>query len=360
MSSTPSALGYRMPAEWEAHDATWLAWPHNTETWPGKRLAQVGGIYLQMLEALLPHEKVHVLVNDEREEKRVRNLIKKIGSKARNLETHEVFTADAWIRDYGPTFVTGARGKAWCKWIFNAWGGKYASLAEDNHVFSARKKGGSSENFGGQKGPLIMDPCFVAGIVLEGGSVEVNGRGACLTTEQCLLNKNRNPSLSKTEIEAMLKNFLGVSQIIWLGEGIVGDDTDGHIDELARFVNPTTIVAAYEEDASDPNHKLLKENWERLKRGFNEKGSKWDLVKLPMPGKVADGGTRLPASYANFYIANSVILLPAYDHPNDDRAKKILQEFFPKREIVTIPCRSLVYGLGAIHCVTQQEPSLAT
>ncbi len=334
-----------MPAEWAPHEATWLAWPHNVETWPGKRLAIVEEVYLQMLEGLLPGEKVYLLVNDSKEEEKVLSRLKKMNIAVKNLICHRVPTVDAWIRDYGPTFVKSKTGaKAWNKWIFNAWGSKYESLMHDTKVFD-------------QHASLIPHRQFKVDIVLEGGSIEVNGEGTCLVTEQCLLNKNRNPKLSRGQIETILKNQLGVSQILWLNEGIVGDDTDGHIDDIVRFVNENTILSAFEEDKHDANHEILKENWEKLESMRDLKGKPWNLVKFPMPGPLTDGGVRLPASYANFLIANGVVLLPVFKHKNDERAVKILKELFPKREILPINCTDLVYGLGAIHCVSQQEPA---
>ena len=364
---TPSALGYRMPAEWEPHDATWLSWPHNQETWPGKRLSEVQEIYFQMLEAILPSEKVHLLVCDEREQEEVTVRLQRRQINSKNLIYHRAPTVDVWIRDYGPTFLTlGSssnsndfspsplssppkrgrgqdEGKAWCKWIFNAWGGKYPSLIKDTGVFSKGRG-------------LIPYPCFETDLVLEGGSIEVNGEGVCLTTEQCLLNRNRNPQLSRPEIEKYLRDHLGVSHIVWLAEGIVGDDTDGHIDDLARFVNTTTILAAHEENEADENYPILKKDWELLEKVRDQQTRKWDLIKLPMPGKVMNEGVRLPASYANFYIANRTVLLPIYDDPCDREAIGILKEVFPDRLIIPIPSKTLIDGLGAIHCVTQQEP----
>jgi len=334
-----------MPAEWEPHESTWLAWPHNEETWPGPRLAEVVFIYVRMLEALLPHEKVNLLVTGPREEEQVRALLLKDRIGMQNLIVRHAPTADAWIRDYGPTFVTKADQKAWCKWMFNAWGGKYAPLIGDTNVFSAKNHG------------FIPNPCFDAGFVLEGGSIEVNGQGTCLTTEQCLLNKNRNPQFSREVIEEKLRDYLGVSQVLWLEEGIAGDDTDGHIDDITRFTAPDTILSAWEEDEDDENYEILRRNWERLQNSADLKGRKWRLVKFPMPGAAADGDVRLPASYANFYIANNVVLLPVYGHKNDRRAADILKELFPKRVIVSIHCNALVYGLGAIHCITQQVPA---
>ena len=342
-SKTPAALGYTMPAEWEPHAATWLAWPHNHETWPDKSLARVQETYLQMIEALLPNEKVHLLVRDSREGHEIKKRLEKMSIRTANLVVHAVSTADAWIRDYGPTFLKNKKGeKAWNKWTFNAWGGKYDSLREDTRVFADPS--------------LISHPCFEAGFILEGGSIEVNGVGTCLTTEQCLFNKNRNPKFSRTQIEQSLKDYLGVSHIVWLKEGIAGDDTDGHIDDIARFVDSSTVLAAFEADPKDANHEILKKNWEDLKKSEDQNGKKWNVIKLPMPGAVAEGGTRLPASYANFFIANGVVLLPIYGHKNDQEAASILKDLFPKREIISIRCNDLVHGLGAIHCISQQEP----
>jgi len=340
----PAELGYRMPAEWSRHEATWLAWPHNAETWPGKRLDGVRDIYLQMLEGLLPGEKVRLLVNDASEREEVQKFLR---SKLdlTNLIFYETPVADAWIRDYGPTFIKKADGaKAFCKWIFNAWGGKYPSLAEDTRLFEP------------QKG-LVPFSCFEANLVLEGGSIEVNGEGTVLTTQQCLLNANRNPHFTKPQIEDLLKGYLGASHVLWLQEGIAGDDTDGHIDDIARFVDNRTILAAYEDDTSNENFETLEDNWERLKTFELQDGKKPNLVKFPMPGIVVDNGARLPASYANFLIANKAVLLPVFGHRNDKRAAEILRELFPKHEILPIRCNGLVYGLGAIHCVSQQEPA---
>lgn len=339
----PASLGYSMPAEWTKHEATWLSWPHNPITWPGKRMARVRDIYLQMLEGLLPGEKVKLLLAPKMKDEVLKFLKTKLSEKSlKNLIFIDEPTVDAWIRDYGPTFVTKKGGKAWVKWTFNAWGGKYMDLAEDTHIFENKK--------------LISSPCFEAGIVLEGGSIEVNGAGTCMTSEQCLLNKNRNPSLTQFEIENYLKDYLGVSQVLWLNEGIVGDDTDGHIDDIARFVDEKTILTVYEDNISDENHAFLRENWERLKAAETPSGKKWNVIKLPMPKPVEDGGVRLPASYANFLITNETILLPVYDCKQDKDAVKILKEVFPKKEILPIDCTAMVYGLGAIHCVSQQEP----
>ncbi|MSR78137.1 MAG: agmatine deiminase family protein, partial [Candidatus Omnitrophica bacterium] len=334
-----------MPSEWQRHEATWLTWPQNEETWPGDKLARVEEIYLQMLAALLPHEKIHLFVQDEREQDKVRQLLRARKVNFKNLIPHMAITVDTWIRDYGPTFVKKQDGsKAWVKWIFNAWGGKYKDLMLDNQVFVRHAE-------------LVESPMFDAGFILEGGSIEVNGQGVVITTEQCLLNPNRNSHLTREQIEQNLKDYLGVSEIIWLKEGIEGDDTDGHIDDIVRFVNENTVVSAYEEDPSDNNHEILKGNWETLQEYSRRYGKNWNLIKLPMCGPVRDReGQRLPASYANFYIANNVVLLPVYSHKNDERAIKIITELFPTRIIVPIECTELVYGMGSIHCITQQEP----
>lgn len=333
-----------MPAEWAKHEATWLAWPHNTITWPGKKLAVVRDTYLQMLEGLLPCEKVKMLAAPKLREEALKFLKPKLSEKSlKNLIWIDEASVDTWIRDYGPTFVTKKGGKAWVKWIFNAWGGKYLDLAEDTHIFENKK--------------LVDAPCFEAGIVLEGGSIEVNGAGTVLTSEQCLLNKNRNPKLLQVEIENYLREYLGVEQVLWLNEGVDGDDTDGHIDDIARFVDEKTIVTVYEDDASDVNHAVLRENWERLKGFETPSGKKWNVIKLPMPDPVGDSQGRLPASYANFYIANETVLLPVYSSKKDKEAVRILKDLFPKKDIIPIECTALVYGMGSIHCVSQQEPA---
>jgi agmatine deiminase len=364
-------IGYRMPAEWESHRSTWLTWPKNKITWPGKLLKEVESIYLQMISALLPNEKVNLLVDDQKTARSVLSALSKKKMGPRGLIFHKVKTVDTWIRDYGPLFVISRHSErakrvknpmmrsfasaqddahqvAFTKWIFNGWGGKYADLARDDRVV---------DKINSLKKIRRFDP----GIILEGGSLDMNGRGACLTTEQCLLNPNRNAKLSKKEIEKYLKSYLGISKVIWLKEGIEGDDTDGHVDDITRFVGPRTVLTATENDRLDKNHAILKENLEILRSGADQDGKRLVLVKLPMPGRVGRGrddsdGDRLPASYANFYIANKVVLVPVYSHRNDKLALKIIGSVFPGRKIVGIECTALVYGLGSIHCVTQQEP----
>ena len=344
---TPFELGYRMPAEWECHEATWLAWPHNEETWPGK-LAQVEEAYLQMIENLLPAEKVYLLVRNEWERDGVLKQLASRGVSTKNLVFYPVATVDAWIRDYGPHFITRGRAVkreiAWVKWDFNAWGGKYGSLAEDDRVCDVLAS-------------RLETPLFRTGLVLEGGSIDTNGLGSCLTTEQCLLNPNRNPHLSREGIEGALRDFLGFTNFIWLGEGIEGDDTDGHVDDIARFVNPSTVVAAMEEDPGDPNEAPLRENWARLHEATDPEGRKLAVVSIPMPDRVEADGGRLPASYLNFYIANGVVLVPVFGQAKDRAALGILRELFPGRRVVGIRSEALVLGLGAIHCLTHEQPA---
>jgi len=340
----PRQLGYRMPAEWEPHRATWLAWPRNPETWPAP-LEAVQEIWVKFIVALSAGEEVCLLVNDERAHHGAMSWLTAAGAVMERTVFYTIPTVDVWIRDYGPTFLTREeRGPlALIDWIFNAWGGKYLDYVQEegvNPALAAR----------------LGVPVFSPGIVLEGGSIDVNGLGTCLTTEQCLLNPNRNPRLSRSQIEQILGDYLNVCRIIWLDQGIAGDDTDGHIDDIARFVNPTTVVCCLEEDSADENYAPLKENYERLQAAADQDGRKLNVVTLPMPGQVVAEGKRLPASYVNFYIANGIVLVPTYDHPNDRRALGILGELFPDRKVLGVPCRVLVPGMGAIHCVTQQEP----
>ncbi len=365
--TTPAELGYHMPAEWRRHAATWLAWPKDPETWPD-RVPRVQEIFLEMLAALAPNEVVNLLVDDGETESSVRRRCTFPG--VENIHFHQVPTIDSWIRDYGPNFIIRdeASGKEWHAhpardsraghpgdlayndWIFNAWGNKYTELKKDDAVPELLEK-------------FLQVPRFIPGIVMEGGSIEVNGAGCVLTTEQCLLNPNRNPQLSKVEIEQYLRDYLGVRKVLWLGEGIVGDDTDGHIDDIARFVAPNVIVCAVEEDPEDANYQLLQDNLKRLQRMTDAGDRPFEIVTLPMPGVVGGTSTdsrnldRLPASYANFFIANGVVLAPIFGHPNDTRALNTLEKLFSARRVVGINCEPLVWGMGTIHCVTQQQPA---
>ena len=315
-------------------------------TWPD-RVPIVENIYIEMIAALTPHEVVNLLVDDQKTEDAVRARCQFPSSN--NLRIHQIRTVDSWIRDYGPGFLIDSKGNlAFNDWRFNAWGSKYEDLKQDDGIPS-------------QLEGIIKAPRFEPGIVMEGGSIEINGNGCVLTTEQCLLNPNRNPDLSRNEIEQYLKNYLGVEKVLWLGEGIVGDDTDGHIDDIARFVSTDTIVCAIEEDPTDANYKLLQDNLDRLQLMTDVHGNRFNIVTLPMPGIVSGESSdrnleRLPASYANFYIGNGVVLAPLFGHANDQRAVDILQSLFPDRRVVPINCEPLVWGMGTIHCVSQQQP----
>jgi agmatine deiminase len=344
---TPAALGYRMPGEWHRHSATWLTWPKDPETWPD-RVSQVEEIFLQMMAALAANERVNLLVDHGETEQNVRQRCTFPG--AENIRFYRIPTVDSWIRDYGPNFLLNDRGKlAYNDWLFNAWGNKYEELKKDNSI-PARLES------------LLNIPRFEPGIVMEGGSIEVNGAGCLLTTEQCLLNPNRNPRLDRAEIEQYLKDYVGVQKVVWLGDGIVGDDTDGHIDDIARFVSPTTIVCVVEDDPADANYKLLQDNLDRLRYMTDAQGQAFEILTLPMPGTISGKSSikrdleRLPASYANFYIANGVVLAPVFGQANDARALETIRRVFPNRRVVGINCEPLVWGMGTIHCVTQQQP----
>jgi len=346
-TDTPAALGYHMPAEWRAHSGTWLTWPKDPQTWPD-RVPQVEEIYLQMMAALAPHEAVNLLVDDEATEQAVRTRCR--FHAATSIRFHRIPTVDSWIRDYGPNFLINKQGGlAYNDWIFNAWGDKYEELKHDDVI---------PQRLNGQ----LNVPRFEPGIVMEGGPLELNGAGVVLTSEQCLLNSNRNPHLNRVEIETKLREYLGVEKVLWLGEGIVGDDTDGHIDDIARFVSATTIVCAVEDDTADANYEILQDNLERLRHMTDIHDRAFEIVTLPMPGIVGGTSTetrnldRLPASYANFYVANNVVLAPVFGHRNDAAAVETLQELFPDRLVVAINCEPLVWGMGTIHCVTQQQP----
>jgi agmatine deiminase len=335
-----------MPAEWEPHRATWLAWPHNLETWPDQ-LESVKDVWVQMVRAISLEEEVCLLVNDERAQDEAMKRFMNGGAVMEHVSFYQIPTVDVWMRDYGPTFITKKGEKntlAFNDWIFNAWGQKYKSYIEDDNVAK-------------QIARLFGGPVFQHEMVLEGGSIDVNGLRTCLTTEQCLLNPNRNPHLNRCDIEQALRESLDVDHIIWLGQGIAGDDTDGHIDDIARFVNPTTVVCVQEEDSKDENYIPLRENYERLQGAKDQDGRRLTVVPLPMPTPVFNEGMRLPASYANFYVAAGVVLVPIYNDPNDRVALRIIGELFPDRKVIGVPCTPLVMGLGAIHCVTQQEPA---
>ena len=342
---TPAELGFHMPPEWHRHAATWLTWPKDPLTWP-ERVPQVEEAYLEIMAALAPHELVNLLVDDEATEACVRARCKFAGRE--NIRFRRIPTVDSWIRDYGPNFLLNDSGElAFNDWIFNAWGDKYEELKNDDAIPKRLES-------------LLNVMRFEPGIVLEGGSIEVNGAGVVMTTEQCLLNPNRNPHLDRGGVEKYLRDYLGVEKVLWLGEGIGGDDTDGHIDDIARFVAPNVIVCALEDDPADANYKPLRDNHERLLRETDARGAAYCIHTLPMPGLVGGRAEedRLPASYANFYIANNVVLLPVFNHANDARAADVLQRLMPQRRVVPISAESLVWGMGTIHCLSQQQPAI--
>ena len=343
LDEVPSKLGYRMPAEWEKHEATWLAWPHSEPTWPGK-IPDVESAYGDLVAILSKDEKVRLLVNEEGMEDRARKIAIKAGANEANLETHRIPTNDAWIRDYGPNFVVEkGGGLAINDWGFNMWGGKYPPWDLDNAV--------------PQKAAEALGlPRFDPGMILEGGSIDVNGLGSVLTTEQCLLHPTRNPALGRDGIERKLKDFLGVRHVIWLGEGIAGDDTDGHVDDIARFAGPRTVVYVGEKGRGDSNHEPLADLKKRLKAARDQEGKSLTLAEIPMPDPVEGPTGRLPASYANFLIGNGVVILPVFKQAKDKEAFRVLESLFPKREIIGLDARLLVWGLGAVHCLSQQEP----
>jgi agmatine deiminase len=346
MRSTPAELGYRMPAEWEPHRGTWLSWPHKQASWPGK-FPPVPAIFARMVRHLADHEEVHINVAGPALEEEVRRLLADTGGDTGNVFFHYHPTNDAWCRDHGPIFIQRQIGstveEAVVDWGFNAWGGKYPPYDLDDLIPTR-----IAEELG--------LPVFHPGIIMEGGSIDVNGRGTLLTTEACLLNPNRNPELGRADIEDCLRGYLGVSHILWLGEGIAGDDTDGHVDDLTRFVDATTVVTVVEADPADENYEPLQANLERLHEMTDQDGRALRVVTLPMPRALWHEGQRLPASYANFYIANRLVLLPTYDPARDVEAIATLQQLFPDREVIGIDSTDLVWGLGAFHCVTQQWP----
>ena len=354
MGDTPTALGFRMPAEWEPHYATWLGWPHNASDWPGK-FAPIPWVYGEIVRALASGEIVRILVNSAQHERQARHVLERVGVDPVRVEFFRFPTDRGWTRDFGPLFVrrTSPRPELGiARFRFNAWA-KYPDWKRDDRIperVATRLKVG-----------LFRARAGAGDVVLEGGSIDVNGRGTLLTTEECLLDpavQVRNPGLGRGEIEAVLRDQLGVTNVLWLGKGIAGDDTHGHVDDLCRFVSPRTVVLCRETDPHDANYGPLEENRERLQGMRLEDGSKIDVVDLPMPAPLYFEGQRLPASYANFYVANSVVLVPTFNDPQDRIALGILAELIKDRPIVGIHAVDLVWGLGTLHCLTQQEPAL--
>ncbi|MBI2804530.1 MAG: agmatine deiminase family protein [Planctomycetes bacterium] len=349
MAASPSSLGWRMPAEWEPHDATWIAWPHNRADWPGK-FAPIPWVYGDIVKHLHTGEFVHLLVNDLTHEKRARQVLKKVGVDLERVRFFRIPTDRVWLRDSGPIFLTNPRGQlAMTDWHFNAWA-KYDNWKKDDQVPARINKHLGIKSW--------RPTCKGKRLVLEGGSIDVNGTGLLLTTEECLLSpiQARNPHLDRTEIERQLCDHLGVKKVLWLNRGIVGDDTHGHVDDLARFVGPGTVVTVVEDNHADPNFEILQENLERLTAMTDLAGQPLTLETLPMPAPLIFDGQRLPASYANFYIGNEKVLMPTFNDPNDAVALATLAALFPGRTVVGIHAVDLVWGLGTLHCMTQQQP----
>jgi agmatine deiminase len=346
-SETPAALGYRMPAEWEPHAATWLSWPRpDGISFPDAYL-KVQPALAKMVDALADSEPVHINVCDAAHEASVRNAFLKHNTRHSHVTFHRIPINEPWCRDHGPIFVTrdAAPRLAVIDWDYNAWGWKYPPFDDDDDVPT-------------RVADVLGLPIHAPGMVLEGGSIDVNGTGTLLTTKSCLLNPNRNPDLTQAGIEQRLMAYLGVKKILWLGDGIEGDDTDGHIDDLTRFIDESTVVTVVEEDEDDANFAPLRDNRALLEKMTTADGAELTVLEMPMPRKIARDGQRLPASYANFYIANQVVLLPTYSDAHDKWAVAVLTKAFPGRTVVAIDCRELIWGLGAFHCLTQQQPKV--
>jgi agmatine deiminase len=350
-----------MPAEWEPHDATWLAWPHFKGDWPGK-FEPIPWVYAEIIRHLSRHERVELIVNNADSEKRARKTLKLANALNKNIRFHRWPTNRVWTRDSGCTFtVDGATGVPArqaerssaplqaTKWRFNAWA-KYPNYRHDDKIGSLMAKAAGAEEIRAHHADTP--------VVLEGGSIEVNGRGTLITTEECLLSRvqQRNPGFRREDYEQVFANYLGIRHVIWLGRGIAGDDTHGHIDDITRFVSPSKIVTMVEPNRKDKNHNPLAENLRRLKSATDHEGKPFDVMELPMPAPVIFEGRRLPASYGNFYIANGIVLVPVFNDPNDRIALNILAQLFPSREIIPIYSGDLIWGFGALHCMTQQQP----
>jgi agmatine deiminase len=338
---SPAALGYRFPAEWEPHEATWVAWPQRLATWPGA-FEPIPGVWRDLILTLAEFEPVHVLAGGAEVREQA---VAMVGGQP-NVVLHDIVTNDAWARDFGPMFLTGGAGlpAALVDWEYNAWGGKYPPFDSDNAV-------------PGQIAELTGRQRLTPGIILEGGAVDGNGAGTILTTEACLLNPNRNPQLGQGEIEQYLADFCGARKVIWLGGGIVGDDTDGHVDELARFVGPRTVLVSVESDTEDENYRPLQDNYRRLQAASDADGRSLEVIPIESPRPLFHGPQRLPTSYMNFYIANGVVIVPQFDDPADRTICEMLARLFPGRQIRGLSAVDLIVGRGAYHCITQQQGS---
>jgi agmatine deiminase len=347
MKNTPKDLGYYFPAEWEKHTATWLSWPHKEASWPG-RLESIFPVYCKFIKALTEGELVNINVNDEAMKAKAVSCLQKenVDLKKVNFFMHP--TNDAWCRDHGPAFLINPKAevkKIILDWGYNAWGDKYPPYDLDDVIPTLIAKEYSI-------------PVIYPGIVMEGGSVEFNGKGTLLTTTSCLLNKNRNPHLNQKQIEELLHNYYGADHILWLGDGVEGDDTDGHIDDITRFVNSNTVVTVIEENKKDNNYEPLQENLKSLKKMRLQDGKQMNVIELPMPDPVVYEGQRLPASYANFYIGNAAVVVPVFNDKNDNKALEILSKCFSDRKVIGLNSTDIIWGLGSFHCLSQQEPEV--
>ena len=341
---------FRLPAEWEKHEATWIGWPHNKEDWPGK-FSPIPYVYAEIVRIISQGEIVRILVENDTHEKKARKVLKSVGVGFDNIEFYKIKTDRNWLRDAGPQFVKNTKGQInLVPFKFNAWA-KYDNYKKDRTI---------PEFISGKiKLPIFPALYNKQQVVLEGGAIDINGKGTLLTTEECLLDPNvqvRNKDFTKQDYAEVFNKFLGINNIIWLGNGIKGDDTHGHVDDLCRFVNERTILIVSEENEKDENFIPLKENYERIQDAILEEGTKPDIIKLPMPSPVMFKGERLPASYANFYISNYAVLVPTFNDPNDRIALGIISEFFPDRKVIGIHSVDLVWGLGTLHCLTHEQP----
>ena len=343
-TETPAALGYRMPAEWEPHAATWLSWPRREGISFPDSFNRVLPALRAMVEALIESEQVCINICNGAHEAEARAVLD--GLSMERITFYRIPTNEPWCRDHGPIFLTRNTDPrlAIVDWDYNAWGGKYPPCDLDEVVPTRAAQ-------------FLDVPVFYPRMILEGGSIEVNGAGALLTTESCLLNPNRNPSLGRAEVEQRLRDYFGIQEILWLAEGIEGDDTDGHIDDLARFVSEHTVVTVVEENGEDENYQPLQENLARLSEMKIDQ-RQIEIIALPMPKKIVRERLRLPASYANFYVANTCVLVPTFADPADETALSILRKLFPDRRVIGIDCRELIWGLGTFHCLTQQQPAV--
>jgi agmatine deiminase len=358
-TETPAALGYRMPAEWEPHESTWVAWPHNREDWPGK-FGPIPWVYTEIVRLLTQTEPVNILVKGRKMARQATERLDKARVNLERVNLVKIPTERVWVRDSGPSFVVNPNAGethpsvAMIDWRFNGWA-KYENHRRDDRVPPRMSKLLGLPRWV----PRINRDGEVVRAVMEGGAIDVNGLGTLLTTEECLLSEvqARNPGLGREGIERLFADCLNAPHVVWLGRGIAGDDTHGHVDDVARFVGPSTVVAAVEPSSTDSNHEPLQDNLRRLREARDQNGQPLEVVELPMPAPVVFEGIRLPASYANFYIANGLVIVPTFNDPNDRRALEILGHAFPERTVVGVHSVDLVLGLGTLHCLTQQQPS---